>query len=85
MARSTGTDGLACQHRDWRWADFQLCRMEGGSGYGLVMPCELSDHWLVPDAATPGRHRVDLQPHAWPSSTAAIGARDARRAQEGQR
>ena len=63
IARSTGMDGLACQHRYRRWADFQLCRLEGGTGYGLVIPCELGDHWRASDAATPARYAVDLVPH----------------------
>jgi hypothetical protein len=58
--------------------------MEGGSGYGLVIPCELGDRWLEPDPETPSRYAVGLEPHVWPSSTAALGARDAWRTQETQ-
>jgi hypothetical protein len=83
MARSTGTDKLVCQHGYFRWADLVLCRLEGCC-FGLVVPCQFGDHWLAPDAEKPGRYVVGLEAHAWPSSTAAIAARDAWRQQERQ-
>ncbi len=76
MARSTGSDKLVCQHVYFRWADFQLCRMEHG-GYGLIVPCELADHWLTPDMDTPGRYVVSLTSFGYPSSVASLAARDA--------
>jgi hypothetical protein len=76
MERSPGSDKLVCQHGYVRWADFQLCRMESG-GYGLVVPCELGDHWLGPERNVPGRYTVGLEAVTWPTILEAFAAREA--------
>jgi hypothetical protein len=38
---------------------------------------------LAPDPAEPGRLAVGFDPHAWPTASAAIAARDAWRLQQG--
>jgi len=82
MPRSTGNDKLVCQHDSFRWIDLELIRTS--KGYGVIAPCQLGDHWLAPDPGQPGRYRIGLVEHYWPSSVDAINARAEWRRQVGQ-